>query len=310
MKRHPKGVLIIATGHEQYLHMAFNCAVSIKCHDMSAHVTLALSDNLKQLILSTPVKMNFVDGIVDVPEDMYVFKGNTEHGRVKTFMYELSPYEKTIYLDADSLFLGQKSLESLFEYFNGNPVAFQFQHSFDIQTSWGCLWTVKPGNPEPPNEGLKEIREQYGIKDHRKIYETQSSIMYFDRSKKAEKFFAFARQAYDERPFHFYTWANGIPDELVFNIASAACKITPNKEPMKPVYFWDYDQNIYRRGNNRDAIYRDFWAISMAGNRLGYTMKDFYKVILQDCYYKYQNMLRFPVFYRDKAEFLAERHNA
>jgi hypothetical protein len=79
---------------------------------------------------------------------------------------------------------------------------------------------------------------------------------------------------------------------------------------MKPVYFWDYDQNIYRRGNNRDAIYRDFWAISMAGNRLGYTMKDFYKVILQDCYYKYQNMLRFPVFYRDKAEFLAERHNA
>ena len=88
------GIVTVATGHKNYLSLATDLALSVKAN--SAHpISLLLEPGFAHF-RQTP-EARFFDQIVDLPHDAL--------GRNLSKLYtaELSPYDVTIYLDADTL---------------------------------------------------------------------------------------------------------------------------------------------------------------------------------------------------------------
>lgn len=291
-----KGVLLIATGHSNYIKMAFNMALSLRVTNPGCLIALAHSKGLNELLSQN--EKTYFDKFIEIPSEFYTYKGDTEHAMVKTRMYELSPWDHTLYFDVDTVWFNTKKIEDLFNSLEGEAVSFQCREKFDIQTEWGCLWNVKQG-------GLKAIREIYNITDNRDIYELQSSMMYFEKGEIARNFFETAHDCYIKRPFEFFTWANGIPDELVFNIATALCNIKLKTFPYTPLYFIDY-----AHPRERTKIMDNYYALSMAGNWLPNPVVEFYNSLVKWNYTRHQAHIRFPYLWKNKKEFLPERQIA
>jgi len=304
-----KGVIILALGHANYGRMALNLAISLKSKN-EVDVCLLHSEGMDTIYNHN--ERQFFDRFVKVPEDYYTYKGKKEYQMAKTYMYDLSPYQRTIYLDADSIWLPDKNINELFHKCWNNPVLFQCIHQWDIQKEWGCLWTACDG----PNEGLKQIRELYGIKDNRTIYEMQSSFMYFEKSAVASAFYHTAKDCYLKRPFQFFQWNNGIPDELVFNISTAINRITLPEFPYTPLFFVDYahrfqgDPRRETRFNNRNTIFQKYYAFSMAGNSNPQRAVELYDDLVKGYYSMYPSRLRFPWLWKQKRQYLETREAA
>ena len=306
-----KGVVILALGHANYGRMALNLAVSIKCSNPDASVCILHSNGMLNNFNNN--ERAFFDKFVEVPDEYYTYNGDKEYQMAKTFIYDLSPYDTTIYLDADSIWLPGRSLEDLFKKCYYNPILFQCVHKWDIQGEWGCLWTVRK---DQPNEGLKQIREIYNITDNRVIYEMQSSFLYFEKSKVAKAFFDTAKECYIKRPFHFWEWNSGIPDELVFNISTAINNIKLPSFPFTPLFFDDYSRNY--KGDpqrecsfgKRDTIFSKYFAMSMAGNPNSANTISLYDDMVKASYSKYPSKIRFPWLWKQKRQFLSTRQAA
>ena len=316
-----KGFVILALGHSYYGRMALNLAVSIKASDTSANVTLLHSKGMldpfnrdeRAFFSNGDINGDYQLSCIEVDESLYTFKGNKEYQMAKCSVYDLSPYDQTVYLDADSIWLETLKPDQLFAKCWNNPVLFQCINEWDIQKEWGCLWTVQK---DKPNEGLKQIRELYGITDHRTIYEMQSSFLYFEKSRVAKAFFDTARECYIKRPFHFWEWNGGIPDELVFNISTAINNIKLPEFPYTPLCFNDYTWNF--KGDpkrdcsfgKRDTIFNKYFAFSMAGNTNSSNAITLYDSMVKSAYSKFISRIRFPWFWKQKRQFISTREAA
>lgn len=294
-----RGVLIIATGHPNYIRMAFNLAFSIKFKSPDCNITIAHSEGLGQHLNDS--HKQFIDQFVEVPKEYYTYQDKIEHPMVKTRMYDLSPYDQTLYLDADTIWFQERSIDNWFDQLQGQEVVFQCEHKWKMSEEWGCLWTSEK---DKPNTGLSEIKKIYNIPEDTTIYEMQSSFMYFEKGDKAKAFYDTAKEIYIKRPFKFYTWANGIPDELVFNISTAINKIELKQFPYKPLFFFEYHNN-----RDRAHIFNNYYALSMAGNNLPPSVIDIYDTLVKYYYSKIQKV-RFPYLWKNKKQFLPERSKA
>lgn len=306
-----KGIVILALGHANYGRMALNLAVSIKAHNQDVRVCLLHSSGMEGIFNHN--ERSFFSEFVEVPEDLYTYKGNKEYQMAKTSVYDLSPYDRTIYLDADSICLPTRKFEDLFHKCWNNPVLFQCVSQWDIQKEWGCLWTVQK---DKPNDGLKQIREIYGITDNRTIYEMQSSFLYFEKSRVAKAFFDTAKECYIKRPFHFYEWNNGIPDELVFNISTAINNIKLPEFPYTPLFFtdytWSFKGDTQRDCNfgNRKTIFDRYFCLSMAGNTNSASSMQLYDDMVKQAYSMFFAKVRFPYMWKQKRQFISTRQAA
>lgn len=304
-----KGVVILALGHPNYGRMALNLAVSLKCVNGMEGVDICLLHSDGMDTIFNHEERQFFDRFVKVPEHYYTYKGNKEYQMAKTFVYDLSPYQRTVYLDADSIWLPNNKIEALFHKCWNNPVLFQCIHEWDIQGEWGCLWTAG----KEKNEGLKQIREIYNITDNRTIYEIQSSFMYFEKSRVAKAFFSTAKECYIKRPFWFFTWNNGIPDELVFNISTAINRIKLPEFPYTPLFFVDYaerfkgDPKRAAEFKNRGTIYNKYFAMSMAGNMVPQRVIELYDELVKGYYSQFPARIRFPWLWKQKRQYLETR---
>lgn len=316
-----KGIVILALGHAYYGRMALNLAVSIKSVDKSANITLLHSTGMldifnhqeKSFFSNGDINGDYQTSFIEVPDEMYSHVGKKEYQMAKTFVYDLSPYEYTVYLDADSIWLPTRTPDEMFALCWNNPILFQCINEWDIQKEWGCLWTVKENQP---NEGLKQIRELYGIEDNRTIYEMQSSFLYFEKSRVGKAFFDTAKEAYIKRPFHFWTWNGGIPDELVFNISTAINNIKLPWFPFTPLCFNDYTWNFKNDPKrectygNRATIFNKYFGFSMAGNTNASSAMSLYNDIVKASYAQFSSRIRFPWFWKQKKQFIDTRETA
>jgi hypothetical protein len=308
-----KGIVILALGNSNYGRMALNLSVSIRANNPELSERICLLHSKGMLEWMNQNERAFFDDFIEVDEILYTYKGNKEYQMAKTAVYDLSPYKRTVYLDADSIWLPTRKTKDLFHECWNNPVLFQCVSEWDIQKEWGCLWTVRK---EGPNDGLKQIREIYGITDHRTIYEMQSSFLYFEKSRVAKAFFDTAKECYIKRPFHFYEWNAGIPDELVFNISTAINNIKLPRFPLTPLFFTDYTHSF--KGDpsrdcnfgNRKTIFDRYYILSMAGNVNSASSMDLYNSMVKSSYAMYPSKIRFPYMWKQKRQFLTTRQAA
>ena len=238
-----KGVVILSLGNPLYGEFASNLAISIRAY---SDIPVTVLHDKTSLATLDKDRMKMFDKVA-VPESEFMYQGKGIYQRVKTRLYDYSPYDETLYIDADSLMT--KDVSGLF---GGNDFSIGSMGYYDCKEEkvvdekyW--FWA------EPIS-----LKKHYKLKN--KIGKTYSGIMCWRKGEVAEKMFKAATKVYDDRTNRKLTktWGGDIGDELCFNVAIGLTDYEP--ADWMPIYFEPY------HGSLRHAQMLEYHGITLAGN--------------------------------------------
>jgi hypothetical protein len=274
-----KGILLIAIGSNEYLEMAKNLAMSIKHLEPEMPICLAHNYNY--------IDKSLFDFEVKVPNESWNTKGKIEYIKVKTWMYDFSPFQETIFLDVDMVWLFSKKPSELFN------------------QCIGLDWTMS-------NTGLAGYSIWCDINDIRKIYPDvmmwnyHSECVYFNKSEKTKTYFDTVKDMYLNPPVKGTKFGGAsIADELAFQLASLKLNEFPHKENWLPIFWFARDKKTtHLQPYKLSEIY---FAYSVGGNKLPTTIKSNFSTISN--YHSKMSKLGKPYKIRDKKSFIPERRS-
>lgn len=251
-----KGILLIATGSPYYGRMAYNLAVSIKAVE---DIPICILYNGAGLNHLSEKQKQIFDHLIEV---------NFEGFSSKLEMFDWTPFEHTLYLDVDTVWLAYKKPSQLFEMlkdveFTGITEGFYDFESDRLETSSKYYHWCDP----------KEAEKVYGLKS--KMYRWRSEFIIFKKTKKVEKLFDTAKKIYKEPKVDFARFANQVPDELAFNISCSIHDIHPHAINWSPT-FW---HRLHGNGKSLPEISHNYWVMSVGGNYASELMKQCYNSI-------------------------------
>ena len=197
-----QGIVLVAIG-DNYRRFAVNLATSIRNHC-----------NLPIHLFADELHFDYshlFDKICLIDKADYLHNGKFSPGLIKLQLNKLSLFDKSIYIDVDSIVL--KDLTPLFD-----KVPFYSQVTSVItkkDTNWSCYWTSKESVDTYFLDGLKDYC----------LPEINSSILVFDKSDKSNKIFADGLDiALNCDYSKVNLWGGTFPDELGFNLSLAINK--------------------------------------------------------------------------------------
>ena len=287
-----RGVFIIALGYEMYGELAFNLAMSLKTNSPNIHITVLYSkSSIKSL---RKWHLNYFDNMIECPADVYKVGKSNQYQRAKLYTYRFSPYEETIYLDADVVWNPDRKVESFFETIDnvdftvcnkGYYSPKYKHHEKNGYTYWGSA---------------EQIANYFKLEN--RLYQCQTTFFYFKRNEKIEEMFKKALEVYDDPKAPCCQWAGGKPDEFCFNVAMSQCNIRPHKFNYMPVYI-QFTDGI--RG--KDYILDYYWVTSNCGNRVHVTVAKLYNNLV----HKYCVINKIPdrFYHTNKKELIPERQH-
>jgi hypothetical protein len=248
-----KGIILIGLGN-YYVKLAHTMAKSIKAFN-DIDITL-ITDSEDEAILEP------FDNII-VPElKHYLEKGLFNPFKLKTYIYDYSPYEKTIYLDVDGI-----CLKNIDELFNGD---FQIQevkrYNYDNSDDCAMVWTTKAGMT------LKDVYNAYNLPKENKYPEYNSSFILFTKNDQTKNYFNRVKHNYLDRKIKFKAIGGKYPDELAFNLSSAQLEFYSDDKSLKPVYF-QWENTI----QTLTDISGGYYFLGMAGGYHGTRLKSMYE---------------------------------
>lgn len=280
-----RGILIIALGHPYYGRMALNLAMSLK---YTSKLPIALAYNTSA-ISHISENIGLFDKLIEVPEKYYTKRGNTEYIKAKTHLYNLSPFDETLFLDADMLWLPKRAVDNVFEDLKDENLVIQSRGSVDLNkfnVARQSFWC-----------DLNEFKAEYGG-DY--FYSLSSEFIYFKKTEETKKFFSDSVKIYDTIKINYTRFSGGIPDELIFNISLLQNKITPTRNVYTPIY-WEQAE---RKNMAPAEMHRLYYGYSIGGKMLSDTEKNFYNN-LSKFYGSHFGANYFPI--KDKMKYLPER---
>ena len=291
-----KGVLLLALGHSNYGRMALNLAVSIKMVDPDIEIAIAFAGNSLNDIGHYNITAYF-DHFIPVPQAAYTRNNKTEYIKTKTWMYELSPFDETIFLDVDMIWHPVQKISDVFKSLEKVSITFQNRGFIDLK---------KKNLPKDYSmwADVNEVKSAYGI-EKGKYYQLHSEFVYFKKDDAVEKFFNDAKDIYDNLLVKSFVFGGGIPDELPFGISMILNNIYPHKSNYTPVY-WEVTE---KRNMQRipGELFKEFVAYSTGGSFHSKTMKNFYNNMAK--YFFNKAGLQYPYFLQNKRDFMPERAN-
>lgn len=248
-----KGILLIAMG-KHYAYLADNMAKSIK--RFSDIPISCITDETESAILGEYDKIIRPE-LADTLEG-YAFNPF----KLKTYIYDYTPYDHTIYLDVDGIAL--KDLEPLFKFkFKIQEVS---KYTYETADNCDMVWTNKAG------KCLKDVFDAWKLPQDREYPEYNSSIIVFNKSKKNEKYFTRVKKNYLDRRIPHKAIGGLYPDELAWNLASAQLQHYTETPHNKPIFFdWE------NRKMPIDEMQRKYFILGMAGGYHTGKLKAFYE---------------------------------
>lgn len=244
-----KGILLIALGHPNYGKMAANLAASIKATS-KIPVCLAFGDGGDRHL--NEKDRSFFDKFVEIPKEYYHRMGMLkEYIKVKCHVYDLSPFDETIFLDADMIWLPIKPIDELFKECK--------EIDFTIQVRGFCDM-VEPKEDYSWWVNLKQLKEAYKIESG-KYYSYSSEFIYFKKKKQIGDYFKKAVKNYDTLSVEHTMFDGGIPDELIFGLTTLQTGLEPHKDYFTPIY-WEQAE---KRGLQGTQLYSGYYAYSLGG---------------------------------------------
>ncbi len=281
-----QGVIIIAVGDPQYGRLAYNLALTIKAAG-PAHITVVRTS--KSLAHLNEQRLNFFDNIIDLPTDAPLGCG------AKIWAYDISPYKKTLLLDADMLWLPEKMPGDLFFELDGTPFTAitEGYDPGDVNNAY-FFWA----NPA-------EIRERYTITAD-KLYQWRSEVMYFERCAQTRAFFTTAKKVY-RKPMltSEKLFANGTADELAIGVAAGVHNMHPHKYKWSPSYWHLLNGSNFP---GLGTLYANYWLVSFGARWATENSKNIYNRLVKAACYKIGGVQHvFPLI--SKKEYLKERQH-
>jgi hypothetical protein len=196
------GILVIAFGSNRYVELAMNLSLSLKLNHNPYPVAL-VTDSLD------PNLDLYFDRIV--PIDPTKGSGFSQ----KMWMYEYSPFLKTLFIDADCLVV--KNISFLFEWMDGKSVT--------------CLGE-KVFEGELLGTSLEKLRNFISF-DFLPTF--NGGVYYFEKSDLSKKTFELAREIFYSKYQTWDLWLfNGKPgDEPAMSIAMGHFNLEPVSDPKR-----------------------------------------------------------------------------
>lgn len=248
-----KGILLIAINgyaDDFYYHLANNLANSIR--QKSNIPTSLITDG------SNNTDKSCYDSVIVAKEEHYLEDYKVNPFKLKTFIYDYTPYKETIYLDADGLWVSDKTPDNIFEELKEASIQFHEVRRYrkDQAHESGMIWTKPDKNAE---NLFPKLWDAYGLGEA--VYpEYNSSFIYFKKNKEVKKFFSKAKDLYNDRRVQWKDLGGSYPDEMAWNLASALTGMYGVKENYKPMYLnWENDSGV-----DLEHIKRNFYILSMA----------------------------------------------
>jgi len=276
------GILIFALGHPYFGRYAFNLAVTIKAVE---NIAIALVHDSTSITHLDEQQLAIFDQLI--PSDLPANCGAKLHA------YDLSPFDKTLVLDADMLWLPLHKPSELFDQLSGIEFTGITEGSTDKPSSNYFFWA-----------SVEEIRDKYKLDGV--IYQWRTEVMYFEKSEKIKKIFS---EAISINKNHGLSkvkeFAEGVPDELAINIATAKHGIGPHTHNWQPSFWPQMHGNQIPQA---DTLYREYYLLSAGGNMNTENTKQLYNRIVQAQAPKVGLSFCFPL--QSKYQFLTERRKS
>lgn len=281
-------------GNPYYGRLAFNLAVTIKQVEPTMPITIVWEGKALSLLRNYDLNKTF-DHIIEAPKEAYTTNGKQSYFKAKLYAYELSPFDETIYIDCDMVWLIKKPSE-LFESLKEFEFSAISEGFYDMATGEN-----KINKAYQVWAKIEDIKAAYNLSIG-KLYQMRSEFIYFKKSEANKAFFDKAIEIYDSPKMTFIAVGGVQPDELAFNIAGALCQHYPHAEKYCPIY-WYF---LYtREWNDKAAMYNKYYAMSMGGNTTPSYVKEFYNRLVKARFNKSGTM--YPFIFQDKRSWLPER---
>ena len=292
------GVIIAALDQPFYGNYAFQLALSIKHSSPKTNISLLCNEAGKGHLTSE--KLAFFDKVIKVNDVAVTSNGRKATLKFKTYLYQITPYNETLFLDADTLWLPRQPIENLINeipkdcvFTMQNRGFIDFETATDEQlNSRFNIWA---------NSG--HIKAAHKFKTG-KLFNLSSELIYFKKDATIEKLFKDAQKLYDNPSVAFENFAGGVPDELPFAIAMIKNNIYPHLTNWRPFYWEAFDKK--RLLNKPSELYNSYYGVSFGGNFQEPFIKRFYDNLAR----VYANAfgLQYVFALKDKRSFLTNRH--
>lgn len=285
-----KGIVIYALGHQNYYLMAEALAASLRVNGASESgisIAIICDDDNK---ITYP---SLFDDTVLLNSEAFMEEGKIVFNNATVMVYDLTPYDETIKLDADMIWIKGMSPAKLFEELKDIELTFSNRgHGWDIGNS---VWTEE-----------EDILSTYKLTKEAKLYKIYGEFLYFKRCANAKKYFKVVKDVYKRRRVKCRAFSNGsFTDELAFQIACMITNIYPHKDNFTPIYnmFLGYQHLVRKYPYQLEG----FYGYSIGGNATNDFTKANYET-LANVYYKKLGLSR-PYRVSNKRSFLPERKN-
>ena len=254
MSGNVRGICIITAGSPYYGGWALNLAMGLKHTDANTNITL-----LNYGLGNNHIKpyLHIFDNVIDISKEMVTRNGFESMIKSKLWLHELSPYDETIFIDADVIWFPFKPISQLFDELQGVDFTIGCRSLSELDSKPRLVWSK--------SEDLKQFGD--------KCYNLSSEFIYFRKSDKNAKFFELCRSIFDNPPVAYTRFDGGVPDELAFQIAMMMTDIKPHKTPFLPFYWESYEKKMRKV----PEIYNtEFYGYSIGGAAINSHQKMIY----------------------------------
>ena len=301
-----RGVVLIAGGHPLYTHMAYNLALSIRNHSDIPIVLFYAGAGIGYLFQD---QKEIFSELFELPREFYMVEGKEHFIKSKLHLYDLTPFDETIFLDADTIFSPFKNIENLFKENTDCEIQFACRGEKTMEQNIKSEWV-----------NLQEIKNLHGFEHW---YELSSEVIYWKQTEAAQNVFDCAIDYYSNHGMGIKKWvvkngkrelekkencimefAGGVPDEVPFSLALERTG-TKIKSPYTPSYW----QPAYFKKVLPDVeIQQKFYLISAGGATMQPNIKRIYNNLAKH-YARHTKKKRAAYQLVAKGKEIAERKN-
>lgn len=260
------GIVLIAVGNPYFGKQAYNLAATLKA---SEKVDITLIYDEQALSHLHPLCHKVFDQKIKSPLNYTGFEAAME---LRMLLPKLTPYQKTLSLDVDMVWLGQNRLAELFDLLTEeqdityvNEGYFSLDGEADDATKDYLPWAHPAA-----------IKEAYDITG--KLYQMRGEFILFRKSQRVVSAFKAAQKIRKKPKIEPYTLGGSITEEFALNIAFNQHGIEPHISKW-PATYWPYMNGGYTPPIKelRDKYY----GLSAGGNIVSTSLRTAYNTLVE-----------------------------